>query len=425
MNNPNFRSILPVVLLLSAFFLLFACPAKAQSGARPIAVMVDGLPVSFDVQPVLQDNRILVPFRAIAEALNIEVDWDGQTKTVSTKEEDNQIWLQIGNRKAYRNGKEVILDVPPQLLNGRTMIPLRFFSEACGCQVQWDPSLPGAWITSPPAPMTVIGFYALGDSRTSSWTNLFGTAYPKTAPGHTDIVNEIALGWYSLNEQGELLTSSRTGWQRPEGWEDVLAAAREYNVRTEMVVHLTDTGSVLSRLLADETAADRAAAAIAAEALLFQGVNLDFEGLGWRDDPARLQEVREDFNRFVRNLAQRLRENDRTLTLTLHAPNSAYLGYDYQTLGQLADQIIVMAYDYGPVPEPADLVLEAMEMAGATVPADRLVLGISLPSETADSINTKIGLVKKHKWKGVALWRLGLVTPEEWQTIRGAVQARF
>ena len=67
--------------------------------------------------------------------------------------------------------------------------------------------------------MTVIGFYALGDGQTSSWTNLFGLAYPAASVGNTDAISELALGWYSIDKQGNLLDKSRTGWQRPDGWE--------------------------------------------------------------------------------------------------------------------------------------------------------------------------------------------------------------
>jgi len=68
-----------------------------------------------------------------------------------------------------------------------------------------------------------------------------------------------------------------------------------------------------------------------------------------------------------------------------------------------------MAYDYGPKPEPLNRVEQAIEMALVVVPAEKLVLGISAPSETAESIIEKIGVAKRFRLQGISLWRLGLL----------------
>lgn len=110
--------------------------------------------------------------------------------------------------------------------------------------------------------------------------------------------------------------------------------------------------------------------------------------------------------------------------LTLHAPNSVYKGYDYRALGELADKIIIMAYDYGPKPEPVNQVIRAVEMAAAAVPPEKLVLGISAPNETSESMQTKVGIAKRYDLNGIALWRLGLITGEMWDMLRSEVPAR-
>lgn len=415
----------PVILISLAMLAgWFPLPAFAQATEKPVSVTVDGLPVAFDVSPVIRNGRTLVPFRAIAEALNVKVNWDGSTRTVSATDGKTSIRLQIGNKTAYRNGEPIPLDVPPQVVNGRAMLPLRFFSEAFACKVAWDETARSVAIASPPKEMTVIGFYALGDSNTSSWTNLFGRPYPEAAPGNTDAVGELALGWYSLDKEGNLLTKSRTGWQRPEGWEKVLEAAKEYNLKTEMVVHVTDGDGTLSSLLADAGAQRKAIGDILGEARRYQGVNLDFEGLGYQDSEEQLKTAQSRFTEFVRLLADKLKPLGLNLTLTLHAPNSAYKGYDYRALGELADRIIVMAYDYGATPEPVSLVTQAVEMAKASVAPEKLLLGISAPTETAESILTKVGIAKRYGLGGIAIWRLGLVTGEMWEALRSTVVAR-
>jgi len=160
------------------------------------------------------------------------------------------------------------------------------------------------------------------------------------------------------------------------------------------------------------------------EAVLYQGVNLDFEGLGYRDSGEQLLTVQDAFNKFVRLLAEPLQNMGLDLTLTLHAPNSAYKGYDYKLLGKVADRIVVMAYDYGTRPEPASLVVQAVEQSLKDVPKEKLILGISIPSENPESILTKVGIAKRYQLNGIALWRLGLLTNEMWDALRKTVKVK-
>jgi len=410
-------ALIALIVLLNGFIL----PLEARGAAREAKILIDGLLLKTDVAPVIENGRVLVPFRAIGEALNVNVNWDNLAKTVHASQEGITVSLKIGSKTAYLNQNPVLLDVPPQIIEGRTLIPLRFFSEAFNCKVGWDNNLKEVKIISPPQEMTVIAFYALGDSATSSWTNLFGFPYPQKNEGHTALISDLSLGWYSLDQEGNLLTISRTGWQRPQGWEDVLEAAEDYNLKTEMVVHLTDGDGTLSALLKDEALTKKAAEAIAEEAKIYQGINLDFEGLGFKDEGTALKEVQNNFTRFVRILSDEIKTSDLTLTLTLHAPNSAYKGYDYKALGQIADRIIIMAYDYGTKPEPVNLVIQAVEMAKSLVPPEKLILGISIPSETPESIVAKIGIAKRYDLGGIALWRLGLLNDEMWKALSASV----
>ncbi|MEN6461148.1 MAG: stalk domain-containing protein [Syntrophomonas sp.] len=415
--------------ILSALFLALILIASqpliaSAQGQEPVSVLVDGLNLNLDVSPIIQNGRTLVPFKAIAEAMNIDVSWDNQTRTVNATDGNTKVRLQINNRTAHLNNTSMTLDVAPQIVDGRTLIPLRFFSEAFNCQVDWNSSTYQVSIISPPKAMTVIGFYALGDSQTSSWTNLFGQTYPNTATGNTDVISELALGWYSIDRQGNLLDKSRIGWQRPEGWEKVLNSAKQYKLTSEMVVHVTDGDGTISSLLNDSIAMAQAVKAIGTEAQQYSGVNLDFEGLGYNDSGEQLQQVQQRFTSFVNLLDQELKTNNTGLTLTLHAPNSAYPGYDYQALGQIADRIIIMAYDYGSKPEPVSQVQQAVEIACKLVPANKLILGISAPSETAESITTKVGIAKRYNLNGVALWRLGVINEGMWQTLRDSLTAK-
>lgn len=111
-----------------------------KNTAQPseISVIVDGQNVEFpDQKPSIVNDRTLVPVRGVFEKIGATVDWDDATKTVTAKKDDITIFIGIGDNTAAKNGEEVSLDVPPQLIGGRTMVPLRFISEALGCKVEW------------------------------------------------------------------------------------------------------------------------------------------------------------------------------------------------------------------------------------------------------------------------------------------------
>lgn len=94
--------------------------------------------VIFDVQPILRSGRTLVPMRSIFEVLDVDVDWEESTSTITAKKEDTKVELNIGSDIAKVNGEQIKLDVPAKLTSGRTMVPARFISESLGNSVNWE-----------------------------------------------------------------------------------------------------------------------------------------------------------------------------------------------------------------------------------------------------------------------------------------------
>lgn len=110
-----------------------------KKGDKDIKVFTVGEQVYFDVQPVIESDRTLVPIRAIAESLKSDVQWDEATQTITITKDGNVVKLVLGSDTAYVNGKEVKLDVPAKTLNNRTLVPVRFVSEALNKTVDWEP----------------------------------------------------------------------------------------------------------------------------------------------------------------------------------------------------------------------------------------------------------------------------------------------
>lgn len=105
-------------------------------------VMVNGQCLKFDVRPENKDGRIFVPFRAIFEALGAQVSYDAQTHTITGSLQDVTIFHAIGTQTlTIRRGEEEInstMDCASYIKNGRTLVPVRFISEALGWYVTWD-----------------------------------------------------------------------------------------------------------------------------------------------------------------------------------------------------------------------------------------------------------------------------------------------
>lgn len=108
------------------------------SQKQAATIYVNGKKLSLPVEPVMQNNRIHVPYRAIAEALGIQVEWNQTLKQVTAIENDLIVVLTIGQTSVQVNGNIVQIDSAPMIVNSYTLIPIRFFAETFGAEVHWD-----------------------------------------------------------------------------------------------------------------------------------------------------------------------------------------------------------------------------------------------------------------------------------------------
>lgn len=121
---------------------------------KEVNVNIDGQNITFD-QPALSiDDRTVVPIRGVFELLGANVEWVSSTNTIIARKGPITIELKEGSKSAKINGVVKMLDVAPQVINNRTLIPLRFVSEALGASVSWDQATSTALITSPPETVT-------------------------------------------------------------------------------------------------------------------------------------------------------------------------------------------------------------------------------------------------------------------------------
>ncbi len=121
-----------------------------------ITVCIDGQNLWFDVPPQIIDGRTMVPMRKIFEALGATVTWDDSTKTATGAKGDTIVNVSIDSKILFKNGVPKTLDVAPALIDSRTLVPARAIAESFDCEVNWIAETRTVYISTsaPKTPMT-------------------------------------------------------------------------------------------------------------------------------------------------------------------------------------------------------------------------------------------------------------------------------
>lgn len=103
-----------------------------------ITVLVNGDKVEFDQPPIIVNDRTMVPMRAIFEKLNLTVQWIEEEQCILAFDGEMKIAMFIGSPYIYLDDEEFKIDTAPIIVNDRTLVPLRVIGEALNGDVEWD-----------------------------------------------------------------------------------------------------------------------------------------------------------------------------------------------------------------------------------------------------------------------------------------------
>ncbi|WP_312832137.1 stalk domain-containing protein [Sedimentibacter saalensis] len=92
----------------------------------------------FDTPPVIKEGRTLIPVRAVSEALGAKVEYDDVEKIVTITKDEKVVVFSLTEGTVTVNEETVEIDVPAEVMNNRTMVPLRFIAEQLELSVEWD-----------------------------------------------------------------------------------------------------------------------------------------------------------------------------------------------------------------------------------------------------------------------------------------------
>ena len=212
-------------------------------------------------------------------------------------------------------------------------------------------------------------------------------------------MDAVSAGWSRMTWDGEtalLSTTSANGneYAVPSGYQEVTAALESRDVLLRLSVFMD--GQELKDLLASETGRTQAVEQIVNEVTVeyqtigenpYSGVTIDFEGLR--------SAQRADFIAFLTELDRELERLDKSLYVCVspilaEGYDASYSGYDYAAIGDLADKLILMAYDYD-ARDMREFVGTTYYRTAATVPMDQVYLGLKLLTDRVESEKVLLG----------------------------------
>ncbi len=126
-----------IISLLLAICLLISVNITIFA-SDTISVTLDGNYIEFDVHPQIINGRTMVPIRAIFEKMGAVVEWDGNTSSAICTKGDTVVKMTVNSTSMYINSQLKTMDVAPVVIDGRTLAPARYVAEAFGADVQWS-----------------------------------------------------------------------------------------------------------------------------------------------------------------------------------------------------------------------------------------------------------------------------------------------
>lgn len=159
-----------------------------------IKLMVDGEDIIATPEPFIQNDRTLVPIRIISEELGAQVNWDNDDRTVEIIKDDMSVLLRIDSYLIeYNTNNEKIYnlsDVPAQIIDERTFVPLRVVSNALGVGIEWDDLSRMVYIDSTKS-SNIENFFDIQISSVNSGQVINGTINLKSVMSNIEKASEI------------------------------------------------------------------------------------------------------------------------------------------------------------------------------------------------------------------------------------------
>jgi len=338
--------------------LLVALLFSTTLAANGPEIRINGSLRQMELPPQIVEGRTMIPVRFVIEdeALKGQVYWDGNLRKVAMDCRGKYIEFFIGDNKARVDGQIKYFDTAPYIYRDRTYIPLRFLAENLGAVVDWNAQNREVIINFDSCSEVFAYYYYSRGTELQDNLHLF---------------TDIAFRWFATNAKGELY------YEYQDDYDKILQMVRKQGIRTHASVVLMGK-EPLHQLLSNQQSRKLLIGNLLDEVKKngYDGVNIDFELMGYQDASR--------FTSFLRDLKTSLGP-DKTLSVAVFARTGKETWptpYQYKEIGQIADRVVVMAYDYsyttsqpGPV-APLWWVKEVTDYMVKNIPREKILLGM-------------------------------------------------
>lgn len=148
------------IMILCMLVLSVSVGPMTFATAEPVNIYFNNDRLNSDTEPVIQNGRAYVPLAPLAKALSLSLQWDQNSKSAQLEDGNHSIRLTIGSNNALKNNESFKLEHAPFLKNDRTMVPVRWVSEAFELKIQWDDASRSVLIESPVVSLPAVGSYS-------------------------------------------------------------------------------------------------------------------------------------------------------------------------------------------------------------------------------------------------------------------------
>ncbi|MDD4801495.1 MAG: glycosyl hydrolase family 18 protein [Syntrophomonas sp.] len=359
------KKVLGVIAFIFLLAFLFI-PAEANVASGGPSIKIDEQKKTFDPPCQIVNQRTMVPLRFVIEdeALLGIVNWEAGSGKVTVSCREKKFEFLIGDRKVNVNGTLTYLDVAPYVYKNRTYLPLRFLAENLGGVVNWNSDL---------NEVSINFINKTVNNKPAVFAYYYWGGFPELQ-NNVDLFTDIALRWFETDGDGNLF------YEYPDNYDKVLNYIKSQGKKTHAsVVFMDKTG--LHSLLSDPQRRAKLINNIYDEVHKnkYDGVNIDFEFIAASD--------KDLFTTFLKELRERL-GHEKILSVAVFArtvDDKWPTAYDYRAIGGIVDKMVVMSYDYsykntdpGPIAPLwwVEKVVDYMTVE-ARIPASKLLLGMA------------------------------------------------
>ncbi|MDO4539745.1 MAG: glycosyl hydrolase family 18 protein [Syntrophomonadaceae bacterium] len=344
-----------IITLAAGGCLCFGGVAYAGEG---VAISVDGQERDYGEYCRIVDGRTMAPLRFLAEDefFAAEVDWDGEMRQVTVTAREHSFVYTIDSPQVLVDGAPQSMEAAAYIEHDRTYVPLRFFAESLGADVEWDARRRLVSITMDAAERVYAYYYYQGLSEIQTYAHLY---------------TDIAFRWFETDGEGNLF------FEYDQDNAAVLSAVKDLGLDCHASVVLMGKEENHSLLSVPERRKKLINALVTTvKRDGYDGVNIDFELMAAADGVY--------LNLFLQQLRDALPE-EKELSVAVYgrtARDSWASPYDYAALGEACDAVVIMAYDYsyagssaGPI-APLWWVEDVLQYSLAQMPAEKILLGL-------------------------------------------------